>query len=469
MRRHRRLASVLVAAVLVLSACSSGGASSPPGSPAGGSTGGAASQAAGAPGSTGGAASQAAGAPCTGQVITLTMLVISPGLDKFLVPDWNATHPCVQITVTEVPYGNLTQKTDILAASNNPPDIYTIDGPDIATYAASGVLLPLDNYITPQYKADMVPATLKEESYGGHIYSPGIDQTTVGLFYNKTMTDKLGITPPSTLPGWTWAQAVAAMQKCQQGPPGNATVWGFAPSIFGNGSPGSYYESGIWLRSMGDPKAAVDSSAYKTFAQIAPDDSTVDGYVNSPEAIQGAQFYQDLFNKYGVMPKAGIPNAFIDGKACFDYEASWFLGSLTAAKVPFQWSVTPIPYFVTPISHTGDVSYAVSSKTKYPDQAAALVLFISNTAEELKHVELWGDLPALSSVAAQMPELKTFPLSLFNETLLNEGYPRPSSPHYLQFEAEMSSAMHDIALGTDPKTRLDQAVQVIDQALATKP
>ena len=103
--------------------------------------------------------------------------------------------------------------------------------------------------------------------------------------------------PRRSTTAWTWDQALDAFKKLQQGPADNPTVWGLAPSVFGDGTPGSYYRDGIMMRSKGDPNAPADSSAYKTFLGIAPDlgAANVDGYVNSPEAVEGLKFYQGMF------------------------------------------------------------------------------------------------------------------------------------------------------------------------------
>ena len=296
----------------------------------------------------------------------------------YIVDAWQKKNPCIKIETSEVPFSQLADKISVLSASAEPPDIIGYDGPDTQTYASLGVLLPLDKYISADLKADILPATLTEHSYNGHIYSPGLEQVTLGMFYNVDMTDKAGIHPPQTLDAaWTWAQAIEAFKKCQQGPPGNATVWGLGPTRFGNGQPGFVYRDLLFQRSAGDPKADKASSLYKTFWALAPDGKTADGWLNTPEAIDALKIYQSLYNSLGLAPKAGIPNAFIDGKACFYTDTSYLVGTLKQTPPSFRWAVTPFPYFKTPVVHTGSTTIGVSAKSKHPDEAAKFVIDVS--------------------------------------------------------------------------------------------
>jgi fructooligosaccharide transport system substrate-binding protein len=384
-----------------------------------------------------------------------------------MVATWEAANPCTKIEVNEVPFGQLADKISVLAASGNPPDILGYDGPNTASYAAAGVLLPLDPYLPAGFKDDVTQASLTEHSYLGKLYSPGTQQTTLAMFYNATLLDKLDIHPPKDLKsGWTWAQALEAIKKCQQGQGDDVTVWGLAPSHFGTGQPGFVYRDLLFQRSAGDPKAPPDSSAYKTYFAISPDGKTAAGWLNTPEAIAGATFYRDLFNVEKVTPKAGIPTAFQDGHACFTLDTSYFMAGLIKNDPGFKWGVTPLPYIRSPIVHTGSVTLGVSSKTKFPAEAAKFVIDISTGVPAVEYAHSAKILPVLKSVAEKMPELNEYPLSIFYAELTTWGQPRPPSPHFAQYDKIVSDALRDIAYGADPKTRLDAAVRTLQPILS---
>ncbi len=408
-------------------------------------------------------------AACPNGVLTLQLLKpqgdLNPPSAKY-VKEWEAANPCTTVDVSEVPFGQFSDKVAVIAGSDNPPDIITYDGPNTQTYAASGILLPLDRYLPPGLKDDIIDATLRENSYDGHLYSPGIQQVMLGLYYNQDMTEKAGITPPKTLStAWTWPQAIDAFKKCQMGPADAPTVWGLAPSRFGNGTPGFTYRDLLFQRSAGDPHASKDSSLYKTYWALSPDAKTAQGWLNTPEAVAALKVYQDMFAVDRITPTAGIPNAFQDRKACFAIDTSALAGNLTRSNPGFRWGVTPLPYFKTPIVHSGSITLGVMAKTKHPVEAAKFVLDVSVGAIGQEYVRDSQVLPVLKSMNNKLPYLTQYPTSIFFGELHDWAEPRPPSPKNAQFDKIVTDALRDIAYGADPKRRIDTAAAALQPIL----
>lgn len=404
---------------------------------------------------------------CTGTPVTLSLLKPAANppypsqLDLF-----KKDNPCISIDIQEVPFGQLADKISVLAASGSPPDVLVYDGPNTQSYAASGVLLALDPYLPAGLKEDILPASLAEHSYEGKLYSPGLQQTTLALFYNQDMLDKAGIpAPPKTLDGsWHWADAMAAFKTCQVGEGDDVSVWGLAPSRFGAAVPGFVYRDLIFLRTMGNPKAPEDSSASKTFWAVSRDGRTAQGWLNTPEAVEGAKFFAGMFNDAKITPKTGIPNAFQDKRACFTIDTSYFIAGLK--DVGFRWGVTPMPYTVTPVVHTGSITLGVTAKSAHKEEAAKFVIAMSTGAEAEDLARNNHILPVMKSLYAKFPELNDYPYKIFADELTQWGQPRPPSPHFAQYDKIVSDALRDIAYGADPKTRLDQAARTLQPILA---
>ncbi|ASN20083.1 ABC transporter substrate-binding protein [Arthrobacter sp. YN] len=370
------------------------------------------------------------------------------------------TNGCIKFDVTDVPFGQYADKVSVLSSSSNAPDIYGFDMPETANYASKGLLLPLDKYLPEGWTEDVLPATLREGTYDGKVYTMGVQQDALGLYYNKALTDKAGITVPTSLDqGWTWEEARDAMLKCQQGTPGNPTVYGLAPTQLGSGTPGPIYSDLLYLRSAGDPQAPSDSTAYKTFYAISPDGKEVDGWLNTPEAVTAADFYKSLYQgDKAVTSKTGRPNAFLDSKACFDMFHAGQVQPLKDAKVPFEWGVAPMPYIKTPVVHTGAITIGASAKSKQVDAAAKFVVALSAGSMAKDYNQKNGRLPTLNSVYKELPEFQEKPLSTFYEELEQWGQPRPPTTHFSQYSQIVENALKNIAYGGDSKEQLDQAV-----------
>ncbi|CAH0125363.1 hypothetical protein SRABI83_00055 [Arthrobacter sp. Bi83] len=407
---------------------------------------------------------------CDGGPATLKVLRATGQLptDQQLSAYTTKTNGCVKFDVTDVPFGQYADKVSVLSASSNAPDIYGYDMPNTANYAAQGILLPLDDHLPAGWKDDVLPATLTEGSYDGKVYTMGIQQDVLSLYYNKTLTDKAGIEVPTTLDKtWTWEQARDAMLKCQQGTPGNPTVYGLAPTQLGSGTPGPIYSDLLFLRSNGDPKAPKDSSAYKTFYAISPDGNAVDGWLNTPEAVDAATFYQSLYKgPKAVTSVTGRPNAFLDGKACFEMFPTAQVDALKEAKVPFKWGNSPLPYIKTPIVHTGAISIGASAKSKYKDQAAKFVVALSSGDLAKQYAKDTLRMPTLNSVYEGLPEFHQAPQSMFYKQLQERGAPRPPTTHFSQYSQIVEEALKNIAYGSDPKSQLDQAVSQLTPLLS---
>ncbi len=417
-----------------------------------------------------------AGPPLTTEPITLRILrwqraPVEEELFAQWIAEFRQAHPNITFEEEVVPFGQLAEKIQASVAGGNPPDLFFIDGPNAKSYAYFNILGSLEPYVTQAFKDDLVPATLAEHSYKGELYAMPERQSALALAYNSDMTEAAGIQPPQDIDSaWTWDQALEAWQKLQQDPSGsgNPTVWGLEPSRFGSGGAGFYYRDGIFPRSAGDPNAPPDSSLFKTFAALSPDGQTVKGYIDSPEAIEATQWFQDLTMKWNVTSKVGIPNAFLDGKAATTIDHDGLIARVknTHPDGSFHFSYTPIPYFRTRLTMTGSNSSGISAKTAHPAEAAAFLIYIYSPKNALRYWQVNRGLPARISLYDQIPEYSEYPYSLFRQELLEIGVPRPSTPAWSAFDAIINAAIKDISLGAPVADRLHKAAEDIDQQLA---
>ena len=406
-------------------------------------------------------------AECPQGVLTLSLLkpLNNPPTPQ-IVKMWEERNKCMKLDLNEVPFAQLADKIAVLSASGSPPDLVQYDGPYTQSYAAAGILLALDPYLPAGLREDITRATLDEHTFEGKLYSPGTQQTSLALFYNADMLAPLGIEPPRELDkAWTWAQAIDAMKKCQKGEGDNVTVWGLAPSRFGAGTPGFVYRDLLFVRSHGDPKAAPDSGAYKTYWGLSRDGRTAQSWINAPESIEGAKFFSDMFNVHKITPKAGIPNAFQDKKACFTIDVSYFVSGLANNDPGFKWGVTPLPYVRSPIVHTGSLTIGVFAKSKHPAEAAKFAIDVSTGEYAEAYIRASRGIPVLKSLAAKLDEFKQYPLNIFVEQIDRYGHPRPPSPNFAQYDKIVTDALRDIAYGADAKGRLDQAARQLQPIL----
>ncbi|HEY1942941.1 MAG TPA: extracellular solute-binding protein [Roseiarcus sp.] len=122
-------------------------------------------------------------------------------LQRDLVEPFNAAHPTTPLSLDVLPIRNGDKQIRIAVLSGKGPDIVMTPGPSTTlALVQSGHLLPLDDYIK-KYSLDkrILGPFLRTGEYEGHNYALPRTFETMVLYYNKTLFDKNGWTPPKTL------------------------------------------------------------------------------------------------------------------------------------------------------------------------------------------------------------------------------------------------------------------------------
>jgi raffinose/stachyose/melibiose transport system substrate-binding protein len=122
-------------------------------------------------------------------------------LQKDLVEPFNAAHPSTPLTLDVQAGANGDKKIRMAVLSGKGPDIVMTPGPSTTlALVQSDHLLPLDDCIK-KYSLDkrILGPMLKTGNYKGHNYALPRTFETMVLYYNKTLFDKNGWTPPTTM------------------------------------------------------------------------------------------------------------------------------------------------------------------------------------------------------------------------------------------------------------------------------
>jgi multiple sugar transport system substrate-binding protein len=109
-----------------------------------------------------------------------------------------------RIHVTTESYGdNYEEMLKLAANSGELPDFFDVAGlTSLSQYVDAGVVAPLDEFLTDEYKAEYNPSAFVKYSFDGKVY--GIPSLTrfIRLYYNRDLFDKAGLDPdkgPETL------------------------------------------------------------------------------------------------------------------------------------------------------------------------------------------------------------------------------------------------------------------------------
>lgn len=426
-----------------------------------------------APAADGGEADASASegdAASSGEAITLRFFALA---DEEQLNAWNemleAFHQIedgkyanIELEFETVPFQEMFPKIESSVAAGATWDIFQADGPDMKHYGFNEVALPLGEYFSEDEMKQWFPQSIEEGSYNGELLGPPMMQSCSLMVYNKDMTDAAGITPPAALDdAWTMAEAMDAWKKATVDPDGDGIVdqWGVR---WGQGTWTGDYEHGIFRRSNGELGS-------DTYAGMGPDGLTFTGYLDTPEAVEAMQFYQDMHLTDKVTPVEAIPDIFESRKAAFMITPDNRIGSLNRihGEGNFNWGVTGIPYFKTPVCHTGSWHYGISPNTQHFDEALAFVKFASSDDGAriwYKHVR---QLPANVGLFNELPEYaEDGNQRLWLDAMNSFGIPRIQTPGYTEYQQVFAETAANIAQGADPAEQLSAAAGRIEGLLA---
>jgi raffinose/stachyose/melibiose transport system substrate-binding protein len=204
---HRRLFGLLAVMALVLTACSSGGAATPsPAAPSAEAPSAAASEA--AP-SEAASPSEAAAQPVTIEWWHIT--TGDPGKSVFqgIADAYTAAHPNVKINITILENEAFKTKLATSMQSGQVPDLFQSWGGGImAAQADAGMLKDITADVAP-WKDTINAGALSIYAYKGVQYGVPWDMGMIGVWYNKALFTKAGISGPPA----TWDEYLADVTK----------------------------------------------------------------------------------------------------------------------------------------------------------------------------------------------------------------------------------------------------------------
>ena len=268
------------------------------------------------------------------------------------------------------------------------PDIVTTPGPSFAyTLAQAGYFLPLDDLAQKDgWSTSFIPWALDLGKVNGKLYSLPAEIETMILYYNKTVFDVHGWTPPKTMD--ELVTLAATIKAAGIIPFGHANAewrpaneW-FVTSFLNNiAGPDKVYQalSGKLDWDNPDFEKAID---------------TLNKFQTDGDFMGGLdRYYTATFNE--------SHSAFGDGKAAMNMEGSWFLASVkdffggTTGNTN-DWDWVPVP------STTGDAIYplgigstwSINAATTHPTESGEFINYVFSGATQAKILTACGIAPA---------------------------------------------------------------------------
>jgi multiple sugar transport system substrate-binding protein len=292
----------------------------------------------------------------------------------------------VTIRREAVPGDMLIQKVLQQSSSRMLPDVLMVDNPDLQQIAATGALAPLDEF--GQSAEGYANGVVDASSYRGRLYGLQPVTNTIGLFYNKDILDKTGVTPPTT-----WAELRTAATQLTSGkqygiafaaPANYEATWQFLPFMWSNGGD---------EKNIATPQTAA---ALQLLVDLVKDGSASRSVL--------------------VWTQADVNDQFKAGNAAMMINGPWQFPVLNE-ETSLHYDVVPIPApkaGVTVVAPLGGETWTVpqTGDTARQQKAAMLVQCINSDENQLLLARERQTVPTKTALqgkfVAAHPSMKTF-------------------------------------------------------------
>ncbi|MET8177693.1 extracellular solute-binding protein [Streptomyces sp. NPDC005336] len=308
--------------------------------------------------------------------------------------EFQKKYPHVRIKRVARSFTDLKTTLKLAVSGNNPPDVIQANQgyPDMVAFVQAGLLAPLDNYAGIYDWNTRYPNTLLNlnrvsadgTDFGrGRLY--GISQTGeyIGLFYNKDLLKKAGLTPPKT-----WGEFTEGLARLKD--------HGELPIQFGNLDK---YPAIHTFGVLQDQLAAA-----RTRDTVL---GRGDGFDNA--ATQDAAATLTDWTRRGYLPKGanglGYDDAakrFASGDGAYLMTGIWELTDLKKSMGDKLGIMPPPPAKAggDPVTTGGQgLAWSVTSRSTHPEVAAAYLDFLTG-AHAADVMTEHGVLPAVPGAAA---------------------------------------------------------------------
>jgi multiple sugar transport system substrate-binding protein len=327
--------------------------------------------------------------PVPGEKISLKFWNPLTGADgtvmRQLIQQFNDAH-VDEIEVIETFTNEIDYYTNInlLVPLKRGPDVMIMHSYLVQSYAESGILVPIDDYIETSeidIKAeDYIPDVFNSLYFDEELYGVPLDVHTIGIYYNMDLLEKYDLDVPTNRD-----ELLAAAHTVQDGEKAtNANFWGLPLStvwpsewVF---TASLYQNNGLEIDSNGNPayNTPEGAAALKAVADIIHEEQL------SPLNVS---VDQDLF-------------MFQTGRALFHIQGSWMLNSIIESGVNF--GVLPVSNMFNMDDEDYSAEIPVRSHTFVIPEPSS-TLSVAEQIAIMTFIKYLGDNSAVWATAGQIP------------------------------------------------------------------
>ncbi len=322
--------------------------------------------------------------------------------------DFEAANPDIKLEFVTIPSKYADTMITKLAAGEI-PDVMMLAMDQVPRYALNGMLLPLDDLASQEYKDSLYPVVTNALTVNGTLYAAARDITPKVMYINTKMFKDAGIEIPSD--DWTMEEFIEIAQKLTTGTGADAQ-WG-------------YY----WANYTDQTYAMIAAYGGKLYSE----DGKSSVLSTDPNTMKGLQLMYDLYNTYKVCPSTAEAKQFGESEFApfMANKVAMQIGALSTASTfdgnGTEYTALPMPR-IEGVSRTSSFvnTWVIPKTAKNPELSWRVVEFLSGKEGQQIALDMNYGLPASTLVDTAAFEAKT-PYNKYFVTALETAIPYPTN------------------------------------------
>ena len=337
-------------------------------------------------------------------------------------------------------------------AGGNAPDIFSLDGPDVAYWAYMNSLLPFDDYMESGFLNSFLNPILEQGRFQGKLYHLGYTESTLCILYNKDLFQSLNIRiPQHHTDAWDWNEFLQICHLIQ-----SKTSFKY-PLLMDSGR-GLSPKSGEWLSYSGLPFIIQNGGQL-----FNADFTQTNGYINGPASLEAMQWLGELFYKYHYTHIESRTELFPGNFAMsLSLPSAYFQG----IKENDNIGIIPLPHGLKSATPHGSWGLCMSKQTKHPELCCQFIRYVFSFKNQLK-ISKYTGFPVLKEIYEVMDNFNSISnhTNILFSQLKDSSFLRPQTPAYPFFSKQFAYAYYNIAMGSDTESEMNRLASLVDDHL----
>lgn len=298
--------------------------------------------------------------------------------------EYTSVNPNVEVEMVWVP-GDYEAKLASALLTDEGPDVF--EGRPTRAMVKADQIVPLDDILTEETRADFHPNNIAANSIDGKLYAIKMIDDMGLLYYRPSMLDEKGVTPPQTMD-----EVIAAAKALDTG-----------------------RTKGLFLGNDGGVSAMITIAPWSAGADFLVDNEIV---FDNERTVASYQKVKELKDSGALLIGAPTdwwdPSAFTQNLTAMQWTGLWAMPGITAG-VGEDFGVLPWPALDgegTPATFWGGWAQMVNARSAHTEEAKAFVqwLWVENTANQQDWSLAYGfHVPPRLSAAEAAEPLKSGP------------------------------------------------------------